>query len=389
MYNKLIHRVSRFFLAAAAAAWAAAGSAEFTPEPVGGVETLPAKYPDHWVMVHDFSFFHMFEGEVLVVDPLADSLGQQYKGMMTASFIGAYQRNRSTNEHYVIETFYSRGGRGGERTDVVTIYDPATLAVSAEVVIPAKRITGMPKRIATGLIGDQRFLGVYNFTPGQSVSIVDLKNREFVAEVSTAGCGFVIPNGKRSFTSICANGSFLTSHLNADGSLKDTSKSEAVFDANEDPIFEGAAVADGIAHFPTFSGQVLPVDLRKDEIKVLDKWWLTGEDERNWRPGGMIPSMVDAAGDGYFLMNPEGGEGTHKDGGMEVWRYDLAKGKRRGRIELSNWGLSLGTSGSGDNRLMLVTNAEMGIDVYRLPGGEFVKTLNTGAATPFLVHGAH
>ena len=71
--------------------FAVAATADFTPEPIGTIETLPADYPDHWMLVHDFSFFHMTEGEILVVDPLAESIGGQYKGMMTASFIATYK----------------------------------------------------------------------------------------------------------------------------------------------------------------------------------------------------------------------------------------------------------------------------------------------------------
>ena len=74
-------------LAAALLFAGATASADFTPEPLGQIESLPAEYPDHWAMVHDFSFFHMFEGEVVVVDPLATTVADQYKGMMTASFI--------------------------------------------------------------------------------------------------------------------------------------------------------------------------------------------------------------------------------------------------------------------------------------------------------------
>ena len=44
--------------------------------------------------------------------------------------------------------------------------------------------------------------------------------------------------------------------------------------------------------------------------------------------------------------------------------------------------------GKSDNRYLFVTNAEMGVDVYRLDSGEFMHSLNTGAATPFMVHGA-
>lgn len=370
-------------------AWPGAVAEAFEPEPIGEIASLPAQYPDHWVMVHDFSFFHMFEGKVLVIDPLAQDVGGQYKGMMTASFIAAFQRNKTLNEMYVVETFYSRGARGGERADFVTIYDPATLAVTAEISIPPKRVSGMPKTSAYTLLADDRLLAIYNFTPGQSVSIVDLTGRKFVGEIPTSGCGFTIATGARSFTSICANGSFLTSHLTADGALAGTDKTEPVFDAQQDPIFETPAIVDGVAYFPKFSGQVLPVDVSDEVVKIGETWWLTGEDERGWRPGGMNLITVDSAGLAYVLMHPDGDEGTHKNGGSEVWVFDLPARQRLARITLENWGLSLGTSGTGEGRLLLVTNADMGIDVYRLSDASFVHTLQTGAVTPFLVHGAH
>ncbi len=361
--------------------------AQFQPETIGEVATLPEAYPDRWIMVHDASFFHMFEGEVLVIDPLGTTIGDQYKGMMTASFIASYRYGAKRNEHYVVETFYTRGARGGERTDLVAVYDPTTLTVSAEIEIPAKRLSGMPKDLATGFIGDERFLGIYNFTPGQSVSIIDLESRAFVTEVPTPGCAFVVPNGKHSFTSICSNGTLLTRHLRPNGELRDTSKSEVLFDPENDPIFEAAAMANGEAHFPTFSGRVLPLDVSKDDVTMGAAWWLTGANERAWRPGGLRPVIADSAGSGYFLMNPEGGEGTHKDGGSEVWIYDLQARSRVQRVVLKNWGVAVGVGGSGDERLLFVTNAEMGIDVYNAIEGSYVKTLNTGAQTPFFVHG--
>lgn len=369
--------------------WLTSAQADFTPEKIGLIQTLPSPYPDHWVMVHDFSFFHMFEGEVLVVDPLAEKMNAQYKGMMTASMIAAFETSRKNAEHYVIETFYSRGARGGERTDVVTIYDPVTLGVIDEIEIPAKRISGMPKTTATALLDNDRFLAVYNFTPGQSVSVVDLKNRQFVGEVATGGCGFVLPTGKRGFTSTCANGSFMTSRLDKLGKLEGTSKTDVVFDPENDPIFESPAVVKGVAYFPKFSGRIMPVDVSGKAPKVMDDWWVSGEDERDWRPGGMNVITADSAGVGYLLMHAEGGEGTHKNGGSEVWVLDLKNKKRTARMELANWGISLGTTGDGDNRLLLVTNADMAVDVYRLSDLSFVHTLNTGAATPFLVHGAN
>lgn len=361
--------------------------AEFSPEPIGTIETLPSIYPDHWILVHDFSFFHMFEGEIQVVDPLADTLSGQFKGMFPASFIASYKFSARRNEHYVAESFYSRGTRGGERTDVVTIWDPETLKVKGEVIIPAKRITGMPKTLMTGLIDNDKFMGVYNFTPAQSISIVNLEDRSFVGEVPTAGCAFMLPIGQRSFSSICSNGSLLTSHLNEDGTLRKTSKSGVVFDPENDPIFENPGIAGNTVYFATFQGKILPVGTANEEPEVGQAWWLSSESERNWRPGGMSPLMADSSGVGYVLMNPEGGEGTHKDGGAEVWVIDLEQQQRTARIELKNWGIALGSTGTGNGRLMVVTNSDLALDVYKIPSGEYVKTLNTGAQTPFTVYG--
>ena len=378
---------SRAFFVAAALLLTGGARADIQPDQVGAVEGLPADYPTHWALVHDFSFFHMLEGKVVVVDPLAETAGGQFKGMMTASFISTFQHSAVRNEHYVIEGFFSRGGRGGERSEFVTIYDPATLSVAAEVAIPNTRITGMPKRTASGLLAGDRFLAVYNFSPAQSISIVDLESREFVGEISTPGCGFIIPNGESSFTSLCSNGALLTTHLDADGKQSGSSSIEDVIDVQDDPVFEGGVFVDGKGYMPTFQGRIIQLDLSDKEVAVDGEWWLTGEDERNWRPGGMKPTMSDDAGIGYFLMNPEGGEGTHKDGGSEVWVYDLANKTRTDRIELKTWGLSLGSTGEGDERLMFVTNAEMGVDVYRLPKGEFVHTLAPVGDTPFMVYG--
>jgi hypothetical protein len=104
----------------------------------------------------------------------------------------------------------------------------------------------------------------------------------------------------------------------------------------------------------------------------------------------MLPVTTDSAGLGYFLMNSAGAEGTQDDGGSEVWIFDLIERKRLGRIVLENWGLALGTSGSGDNRLLAVTavgQAGLQVDIYRIPSGEFVHTLGITTMPPVYVYG--
>ncbi len=371
-------------LVLSAAALAAHGG--ISPEPFGTVARLSVPYPGHWVVVHDAAFFHMLEGEMQIVDPLGGDVGAQYRGMLPASFIAAYQFSPRRAEHYVVETFFSRGSRGGERTDVVTVWDAGQLTVKAEIEIPARRLSGMPKTSATALTRDQRFLAVYNFTPAQSLSVVDLERREFVTEIPLAGCGFVIAAGKRGLTSICQNGTFLTQRLDRRGHVAGSARSATAFDAEADPVFEGPAIHDRTAYFVTFRGEIVPLDVRTSTPSPGERWSLTGPADRGWRPGGMNVIAADSAGTLYVLMHPDGHEGSHKDAGSEVWSFDPKARMRTRRIALVNHGVSLATSGDGDDRLLLVTNAGMGIDVYRAATGEFVHTLGTGAETPFLIH---
>ena len=76
----------------------------------------------------------MLEGAVRL-DPSAETIGGRYKGQMTSSFIGVFKHSQKRNEHYVIESFFSRAV-AEERTDFVTIYDPSSLSVADEIEIP-------------------------------------------------------------------------------------------------------------------------------------------------------------------------------------------------------------------------------------------------------------
>ncbi|MEZ5560954.1 MAG: amine dehydrogenase large subunit [Pseudomonadales bacterium] len=362
--------------------------AEFTPESLGQVATLPSPYPDHWLIVQDLAFNHMREGRFYIVDPAATTAGGQMKGILSADFIASLALSARRNEIYVIESFFARGGRGGERTDVVTIYDPATLDVAGEVVIPAKRLTGMPNHYQVALIDDDRFMVVYNFTPSQSVSVIDLETRQFLGEIGIPGCAFVYPTGRRGFSSLCSDGGLLTTRLQSDGSLEQTERLPSFNDIAADAMFEKPAVIDGIAYFPTFTGNVVPVDLRGEGARVGERWALTNTAERDagWRPGGAWPAIADRSGRLYVLMHGHGAEGTHKDGGDQVWVFDARQGQRLGTIELNDWGIALGMSAGSDQRLV-VTRADGGVDLYDPRSGERQSTLLMSMDTPLLVRG--
>ena len=365
-----------------------AAAADFAPEPMNVNLSLPPTYPDHWLVVHDAAFFHMREGRYLFVDPHADTVGGQVRGLLSADFIAHYEQSAARGEHYVIESFFSRGGRGGERTDVVTIYDAESLAVSGEIIIPPRKLSSMPERLATGLVADDKLLVVYNFTPGQSLTVVDLEKREFVAEHGIAGCSLAIPTGASAVTSLCSDGAFLTTTLSDGGASAASVRSEPVFADESDPMFEKAGITGGVAYFPTFKGDVLPVDLSGDAAMPGERWPLASAEEKaaGWRPGGWQLVVADHLGRLYVLMNPNGADGSHKDGGGEVWVFDAAAKQRIMRIPLPKWGISVGVS-SAEQPLLVVTNGELQLETYSTATGELEKTLAVSTQTPFIVRG--
>ena len=85
-------------------------------------------------------------------------------------------------------------------------------------------------------------------------------------------------------------------------------------------------------------------------------------------------------------MNPNGADGSHKDGGGEVWVFDAAAKKRIMRIPLPKWGISVGVS-NAEQPLLVVTNGELGLETYSTATGEMVKTLAVSTQTPFIVRG--
>ena len=367
--------------------FASAALAELQPEPTGTIETLPETWPAHWIIAHDAAFFHMSDGKLIVLDADSDDATQRFKGFMNAAFIGVFVQARTRPEIYVAETFRSRGTRG-ERTDVLTIYDKRTLGPVGEVVLPPKRSSNMPTDYNLTLVDDEKLALIYNFTPAQSVSVVDVVAREFLAEVSIPGCALAFPMPGRAFASICSDASVMAVTLGEDGQQVSSGRTEPFFDVDADPLMEKPAMHNGIAYFPSFLGNMYPVDLNGTTPVVGDSWSMIGDEEGGWRPGGLQMSATDAGGHLYFLMHPEGGEGTHKDPGVEVWVFDGEAESRVRRIELSLPAISIAVT-RDDSPLLFATNINMEIDVYDATSGNHLRTLGDfGQETPLILRAA-
>ena len=117
--------------------------------------------------------------------------------------------------------------------------------------------------------------------------------------------------------------------------------SEAFFDADKDPVFvQGIATSEGYL-FLSFLGEVHPIDFRGAQPVFAPAWSLVSAAERSrWRPGAQQVGAIHRALGRLYVPMHEGGEGTHKDGGTEIWVFDLATHQRLARWPLRNQGLS-------------------------------------------------
>jgi methylamine dehydrogenase heavy chain len=214
-----------------------------------------------------------------------------------------------------------------------------------------------------------------------------MPGRKVLAEVPVPGCNFIFPTGKRGFSTLCGDGSLATYALAENGEVTSSSRSKSFIDIDKDPLFAKNAVIDGITYFPSFHGRIQPVDFRAAEPQVLADWNLVPEELRdeNWRPSGW--QVIAGNGEELFvLMQPNGKEGSHKEGGTEVWVFKPASGALERRIKLTTAGISIAVTHSTPSYLV-VTNADMLLDVYDAMSGDLLRSISVGtSATPMVVH---
>lgn len=381
--------LSSVALAAALATPAGAGTfAEPLPvEPLGTIETLPARYPSSWMLLHDLHFPSILDGRGVIVDLTAET--RNFKGMFRVAQFGSLLQASTRPEIYVAETMFSRLTTG-ERTDVVTIYDSATLQPTGEIVLPGGKRGQVVTQKNTLQFTDNERLGLlFNFTPAASVRVLDLINRTVVEEIETPGCSLVYPTGTRGFSMLCANGTLTTFRLDAAGKLAGQSVSKPFHDIDNNAMFLMPATAGGVAHFATFPGKVQPIDFRADTPKILPGWSLVTPEEAKagWRPSGWQVTTGDDTGRLYVLMQSNGREGSHKEGGTEVWVFDAAKKTRVQRITLANPGLSIEAT-RGPAPLLAVSSLAGTIDVYGADGKLVRSLAGRLADSPMVLHAA-
>ncbi|MCC7412345.1 MAG: amine dehydrogenase [Gammaproteobacteria bacterium] len=371
--------MKRINAAIAAFLLAAGARAELTAE-IGKVNTLPAASP-HWVWISDIVFNHMEAGKAYLVD--GDT--GYWLGMLSTGFNSiALTLPRDRSAIYSAETYLERGTRG-KRSDVVTIYSAAELSPVGEIEIPAKRAESNATLWHATLTDDDRFMLIYNFTPAQSVSVVDVQQRRFAGEIDAPGCALTYPSGNRRFHMICGDGSLLTVTLDDSGLQKTKSRSEPFFAPDADFVTEKAErYGDQLLFASAVRSNVVPVGVGGDTPQALAPWPLLTDEDRaqDWRIGGIQHFAVHQKKGLLFALMHQGGIDTFKDPGTEVWVYDIANKKRVQRIVLADIATSIQVTQDDAPLLFTLFVGKPALEIYDATSGRHRLTVPEVGFTP-------
>ena len=350
------------------------------PNEPASTETLPSVPGPHWVWVNDIAFFNMPDGRATLVDGDKGTM----LGMLSTGYgFTGLVIPKHGDVIYSPESYYSLGTRG-VRTDVVSLYDARRLTPLAEIAIPPKRAAVMPMRSAAALTDDDRFLLIYNFTPAQSVTVVDTRTRRFVGEINTPGCALVYPTGKRSFFSICADGALLQARLDEAGHAASLARTRPLFDPQKDPLAEEGVREGHTWWFTSFHGWVYPLEHSAQGMRVGHRWSLFTAAERaqHWRTGGLqYLALYRRTGRLYAIVH-RGNLASHKDPGKEIWVYDLATRRRVQRIRLRHKAGSILVTQDGKPLLFTCFMGSGALQVYDARTGRYLRTVSSIAETP-------
>jgi len=358
--------------------------ARLVPEEEYQVRVLPEPSP-RWIYVLDVAFDNLIASRINIFD--AESGG--FVGVLHSGYVPNVLLAPDRSAVYIVETYWSHGTRG-KREDLVTVFDPRTLEVEAEITLPHGRALVVSKQPVAALSDDGRFLLSFNLSPATSVSLVDLEKRAYVGEIDSPGCSLVYPTGDRSFSMLCPDGSLVDVAFGEDGKAT-VADNQPFFDSENDPVFEHAArdVASRTWFFVSYDGRLYEVSYDgAGRTRPVDSWSLVGEGEaaEGWRPGGWQLVGWHGGARRLFVLMHRGPKWSHKWPGEEVWVVDPANNAVERRIPLEEPSISLFLT--RDEKPLLVTLTDTGVlGVYDPETGGHLRSVEGVGVTPFLLDG--
>lgn len=301
--------------------------------------------PDHsgheWFWMYGFRAPNQGDSRAFLMGEKGQALGQLSMGFWAQSLL----TTRSRGEIITLETYLSRGTRG-ERTDLVVLYDENTLLPNREIIIPPKRMNAVRAGVTARLSEDERLLLVVNYTPAQSVTIVDLETGAFVEEVETPGCSSLYDGGVRDFYAICGNGSFLHIKLDDAGHVVERNRSESLFDAVNDFLTVSGSRIGNTWYFVSRQNYIYGIRMTPSGVAVAGKWPLVSDDEREdgWQIAGLSHTAAHSETGQFYVLVGQAEPHEFEAPGSEVWVFDTATMKKTREISMEELTLSIDLS---------------------------------------------
>lgn len=355
-----------------------AEQATLAAEPIPAVMSLPSEYPKSWFFAHDLNFFNMLDGKIVILDAGAET--REYKGQLPAGMAAGFAFSKKRKEIYITETIHERRVRGA-RHDYLTAYAVESLQPLYEIELPNVRYQGMPYEWATQLIENDRFLLIFNFSPAATVTVVDLEKREVVNQIGVPGCAMIYPTGRRGFSTLCGNGGMTTIKLDENGQVAGETKTETFFDIDHNALFMSGVVINGRGYFPTYLGDMQPIDFAAEDPVLLEQWPLLSADEKasGLRPGGWQFVASNGGDEIFMLIHEQGAEGTHKNPSADVFVYSMTAKKKLRQLTLKTPAISIALTG-GETPYLVAFNIDLEIDIYDADSGDWLRKIG-GLAT--------
>lgn len=331
--------------AALALSFGTAAMAADQSEPIPQTEesnvlTLPPAGP-HRVLVTDSVYNHAKDGRVYVVD--ADHA--RMLGMMPAAFNANIVADPGGKNYYIGETMWTRGNRG-DREDLLSVYDSHTLNLTDEITLPGRALI-TTKRQDMDISADGHWVYIFNFTPSNSVILVDTHTKKVAGSVDIPGCALAFAWGNNGFSSICADGSLSNVDI-TDPQKPVVTHTPAFFPVEKDAVFEQSPTDrnTGRTFFISYSGLIYPATLGAQS--AVEAPWSIQEAAgmkrasnadspfvMTWRPGGWQLAAIHKSDGHLFVLMHYGTFWTHKQDGSEIWDLDTSSHKLIRRIALT------------------------------------------------------
>jgi methylamine dehydrogenase heavy chain len=288
-----------------------------------------------------------------------DGANGQMQGLISHSpFTTAVVTLPTRKEAYHVDSYYARGVRGA-RSDMLTVVDLTDLTPKAEIEIPAKA-AALRIRGHIGLLNDQRHVAVFNMTPAQSVSVVDVVERRFAGEISTPGCAIIMPAGPSGFLMLCGDGTLQLIDLDERGLEASRQRSKPFFDVERDAVYDRVVYTGSGWLLVTHDGLVREVGVDGDRIRVGEAWsMLNAEDKEEgskkeqWRPGGDQPFTMHRGSSLLYSLMHKGKVDTQDANGTELWVFDTNRRKRVARLVLKAEATGIHVSQEATPRLFM------------------------------------